>query len=476
MPYLFHTNFDLLSKAIFFMDVIDRTIDAIFMIDIIINFYTVYKDPHTDEEVKSFKKIAIRYVTRGRFFIDLFASIPIELITSFGISKSINLKFIGLVKMIRLLRLGRMITFLKTNQGLKLSMKIGQLIFFLLLAMHWVAWFWYFITSFSKTWFPSKDIDSAKTIVYSEENNFVIYLIYFYYSIVFITGSEVLPSNNYELITAWFFIWIGTIMMGLIIGEIASLFSSMSNKERAINEEIDTVNLVMLNLKIPEPIQSRVLTYYNTMIESRFIRNNAFYKVISSKLEKKIRYYQLIHSTEMLKFLNSTNESQIERFLKNVDISLFLEGDIIIKQGFTNDYLYFIIDGLAEVFIENSDFAFYDYFSVSKYISRPKNDEAQSQDLKEHMECQINIETVNQGLLEKKEEPQEDNSFSYLINVKLANNGNYFSFDFFLSKITSNLVQPEDNPIVKIDDDECKSSERIYQKSPNNQMKRSKFK
>ena len=77
-------------------------------------------------------------------------------------------------------------------------------------------------------------------------------------------------------------------MMGLIIGEITSLLASITSKERAINEEADIVNNVMMSLKIPEPIQNRVLTYYNNLLESRFIRNKSFYKLLSQKLEKRI--------------------------------------------------------------------------------------------------------------------------------------------------------------------------------------------
>lgn len=74
----------------------------------------------------------------GRFGIDLVASIPLEIVTLILKSNVSNLKFLGMLKMVRLLRLGRMITFLKANQKLKFSMKIAQLIFFILMAMHWI--------------------------------------------------------------------------------------------------------------------------------------------------------------------------------------------------------------------------------------------------------------------------------------------------------------------------------------------------
>lgn len=56
----------------------DRVIDVLFVFDIIFNLRTIYRDSKTDEEVHSGKKIALRYILGGRFWVDLLASIPLE--------------------------------------------------------------------------------------------------------------------------------------------------------------------------------------------------------------------------------------------------------------------------------------------------------------------------------------------------------------------------------------------------------------
>jgi hypothetical protein len=83
-------------------------------------------------------KIALRYILNGRFGVDLVASLPLEALTVLFSFTSMNLKFLSMLKLVRLFRLGRMITFLKANQKLKFSMKICQLLFFILLINHWV--------------------------------------------------------------------------------------------------------------------------------------------------------------------------------------------------------------------------------------------------------------------------------------------------------------------------------------------------
>ncbi len=61
------------------LDVFEYSIDVLFFLDIIIMFWTSYVNK-AGNEIKSGLKIALKYVFNGRFFIDLGASLPLELI------------------------------------------------------------------------------------------------------------------------------------------------------------------------------------------------------------------------------------------------------------------------------------------------------------------------------------------------------------------------------------------------------------
>ena len=172
-------------------------------------------------------KIAAQYVLYGRFGVDLIASLPLEIITLILQSDSLNLRFLGMLKMVRLLRLGRIITFLKANQKLKFSMKIGQLLFFIILTMHWINWLWYFTTEATESWFPPKDLDLKITAAYTNDR-FSRYNLFYYYSALILVGNEILPSNRTELLIATILILVSTIFIGIIIGEFASLLSAIN--------------------------------------------------------------------------------------------------------------------------------------------------------------------------------------------------------------------------------------------------------
>ena len=141
--------------------------DIQFVVDIILNFRTTYINEKTGLEVKQGKVIAKKYIKHWRFYIDIVSVIPFELLydaiaqDTGGATKS-QFKIFDLMKLVRLLRLGRIITYLKFKQDIKIGFRIFQLLFMLLLIVHWIACIWYLIIS-SLEWIPPNDANYGFT-------------------------------------------------------------------------------------------------------------------------------------------------------------------------------------------------------------------------------------------------------------------------------------------------------------------------
>ena len=95
-------------------------IDVLFSLDIFVNMRSTFISEKTGAEITDGKTIARNYIFGGRFVVDLMASIPFDAI----LPKGGNTQILGLLKLVRLLRLGRIVTFMKMRQGLKLGFKI----------------------------------------------------------------------------------------------------------------------------------------------------------------------------------------------------------------------------------------------------------------------------------------------------------------------------------------------------------------
>jgi hypothetical protein len=129
--------------------VFDYLVDFCFFIDIVLNFRTTYINSKTETEVLDPRRITVHYIFFGRFTIDLLASIPFEVVAKLFIkqneSSSTVFKVFGMLKLFRLLRIGRIISFMKLKSSMRVGFKIFQLLFFLLLLVHWIGCIWFLL-------------------------------------------------------------------------------------------------------------------------------------------------------------------------------------------------------------------------------------------------------------------------------------------------------------------------------------------
>lgn len=152
-----------------------------------------------------------------------------------------------MLKLVRLLRLGRMITYLKANKSFKFGAKLLQLLFMLLLIIHWIACLWHIVTTRELSWFPAKDLDARITIIFT--GTYVErYLIFFYYSVITLVSNDLLPTNMLEVAIAGAVILAGCIILGIIIAEFSNILQEMGKEAKQKTEELDMVSAVMTSL------------------------------------------------------------------------------------------------------------------------------------------------------------------------------------------------------------------------------------
>lgn len=120
-----------------YVRIINSLIDICFMIDVVVTFRTTYIHQKTGNEIILPRIIAFEYL-KGRFLLDFLASFPFDLIGEliFGSGSASMLSLFSLLKLVRVLRLNRLITVMKVEDEVKLSLKLFKLIFFLVMFLH----------------------------------------------------------------------------------------------------------------------------------------------------------------------------------------------------------------------------------------------------------------------------------------------------------------------------------------------------
>lgn len=155
-----------LDNSFFFW--LDSAVDVMFFIDILINFRYAYIHPKTGEEVWNGRWVACNYL-KTRFLIDFLATIPFDTIAKFMFdTNSFIFKFFGILKLIRVLRLSRIITFLELQDDVKTTMKFFKIIFFLFIYLHCLCCLWYYIVKANKDWIPPSNFKNYETDLYTD--------------------------------------------------------------------------------------------------------------------------------------------------------------------------------------------------------------------------------------------------------------------------------------------------------------------
>ena len=323
-------------------EILERVIDFLFLFDIFLNFRTTFVNPKTNIEITNPQRIAKNYINSVRFPFDILASIPFELFMTLSSSSNEEegggnrqLQLLGILKLIRLFRLGRIITFMKVNSSLKIGFKIFQLLFGLLMLVHWLSCIWIILIDFKMhDWIPTKDLDAYRT------NFFTLpfwhqYSIIFYYSILLITGNECAPVTFSQTVFASIVILMGSVVTAFIFGNIAALIAAINKKDSHFQDQLDMISQTMRSLKLPEDLQDSVLNYLQYIHETPDFQQDLekFFSLLSPALKNQILAHLHMSVIRKVEIFRQCSSIEISFIMNNLKVLLFMPGDYIIRQN-----------------------------------------------------------------------------------------------------------------------------------------------
>ena len=99
----------------------------------------------------------------------------------------------------------------------------------LIVVLHWIACFWYYIINLNYDWIPPKD-SADDTVIYTDSEWGSQYIEMFYYAILALVGNEMYPTNSLEIGVVSMVIIAGSIIIGTIVGEFSSILGEISKK------------------------------------------------------------------------------------------------------------------------------------------------------------------------------------------------------------------------------------------------------
>jgi len=264
--------------------ILDRFVDASFLIDIVVNFRSGWVVEHSSGTIEyrySCKEGSRRYL-KSWFAVDIISILPIELldlvpVVDLGAWSRISkiFKLARFAKLMRILRATRIFSRWEKELVLKMPYGLIRLIKFVIIffaVVHWLGCLFYFIVAlegFSGVQATWVDVSLSA----AEANDvWASYLAALHWSLATITTvgyGDVKPVATAERVMAVIGMIIGTTMFAFVIGTMINLIEGFMVRKTSFQNYMDVLSSFSLRVGIPRHLLKR-LHNFGFEMEERF--------------------------------------------------------------------------------------------------------------------------------------------------------------------------------------------------------------
>lgn len=313
-------------------------LSGVFLIDIFLLFSTAIRRAGRLES--RFSAVASGYI-KGSFFFDFIAVFPFLYVASIlfpGKSGGISgpLMLLTLNPLFKIVRAGGI---LKRIGGTRINpaiLRLLLLLFWILLAAHLISCSWILVSGNPEGLGP-----------------FDRYVAAFYWTVttlVTIGYGDITPKGTYQMIFVIFVEFFGAGMYALIIGNIANLIANIDIAKTQYRENLDKINAFMKYRNLPQPLQKRVVEYYEYLWDTR--RGNDELSVLGylpTSLRQQVALYLNRDIIARVPIFEKADANLLRDVIVNLKPVVYTPGDIIVYAGELGMDMYFISRGSVEV-------------------------------------------------------------------------------------------------------------------------------
>lgn len=366
-----------------FWTILDTVLDAFFILDMVVNFFSSYKDKE-ENEICNLKKIAIHYL-KTWFFMDLIASVPIGLIDySLGLQNS-QTKMTRYSKLIRLSKLPRLYRLLRVFRIMKVLkhytqasvvnklvdffqlnarvLKFGQFLLTVFFFVHFIGCLWYFsalIDEFSPdTWVARYDmIDKSKGS---------LYLACVYWAITTITTvgyGDITPKTDLEKTIAISLMICGVGFYSFTIGSLSSFLSTVDTRESVLAQKMAAVNEFIKETNVKGEIKQKIrqaIKFSNRKLGAVWSDKNSLFKELPKNLRYEVALSMYGGIANQLPFFKGKDSAFIVAVIPCLLPLKINKGEFVYQIGDYADYAYIIVEGRVSLVTEAEQIAYKSY-------------------------------------------------------------------------------------------------------------------
>ncbi|XP_062604189.1 potassium voltage-gated channel subfamily H member 1-like [Saccostrea cucullata] len=346
--------------------VIDSIVDVVFFVDIILNFHTTFVGP-SGEVISDSKIIRMNYL-KSWFVVDVLSCLPYDVFNAFQyVDDGISTLFSAL-KVVRLLRLGRVVRKLDHYLEYGAAMLILLILVFILFA-HWFACGWYSIglseiqSGISYGWLTylsntTGDVfyflnGTSELDVSGGPGKGMRYLTSLYFTLSCMTGvgfGNVAANTEHEKLFSIFMMIIGALLYALIFSNVTTIFQQFYANFARYHDMLNSVREFMKLHDVPKSLSERVMDY---IVSTWAITKGIDATKVLNYCPKDMKADLCVHLNRKV-FLEHpafrlASDGCLRALAMHFNMTHSAPGDLIFHQGESLDALCFVVTGSLEV-------------------------------------------------------------------------------------------------------------------------------
>ncbi|XP_039479905.1 potassium voltage-gated channel subfamily H member 8 isoform X1 [Drosophila santomea] len=336
----------------------DVIVEALFIVDILLNFRTTFVS-RKGEVVSNSKQIAINYL-RGWFALDLLAALPFDHLYASDLYDGEE-SHIHLVKLTRLLRLARLLQKID-RYSQHTAMILTLLMFSFTLAAHWLACIWYVIAVKEYEWFPESNIvfftgwlqllaerKNASVAILTTAETYSTALYFTFTSLTSVGFGNVSANTTAEKVFTIIMMLIGALMHAVVFGNVTAIIQRMYSRRSLYESKWrDLKDFVALH-NMPKELKQRIEDYFQTSWSlSHGIDIYETLREFPEELRGDVSMH-LHREILQLPIFEAASQGCLKLLSLHIKTNFCAPGEYLIHKGDALNYIYYLCNGSMEV-------------------------------------------------------------------------------------------------------------------------------
>ncbi|ESO08635.1 hypothetical protein HELRODRAFT_98055 [Helobdella robusta] len=357
---------DLSTKWIVFNSISD----TVFLTDLVINFRTgIIADNFADEVILDPRKIAIRYL-KTFFILDLVSSIPLDYIMLIFSQETAQSHFVHagralrifrllkLLSLLRLLRLSRLVRYVSQWQEFisvaGKFMRVFNLVCLMLLISHWNGCLQWLVPMLQE--YPPNSWVALEELLNADWLEQYTWSLFKALSHMLCIGyGRYPPQSITDVWLTMVSMLIGATCYAMVVGHATTLIQSFDTSKRLYREKLKQVEEYTVYRKLPRNLRRRITTYYEHRYHGKMFDEKSILEELNECLKEEVINFNCRSLVASVPFFAQADPNFVSEIISKLEFEVYQPGDVIIREGTLGDKMYFIQEGVVDIYTGSGD-------------------------------------------------------------------------------------------------------------------------